>query len=139
VQTRLKWVEKASFVAESGSRHAIVVDGSPDIGGRELGARPMELMLMSVGSCSAMDVVHILNRQRQVFSDIVVEVEGDRADTDPKVFTAIRMKFTISGATLDPAKVERAVALSSEKYCSASIMLRRAGVEVSHTVEVLVG
>lgn len=136
MQARLKWVENAALVAESGSGHAVVVDGSAEVGGRNLGARPMELMLLSVGSCSAMDVIHILNKARQPFTDLSVSVDGVRAETDPKVFTDITLHFVVTGRGLNEAQVRRAVELSAEKYCSASIMLKRSGVDVRHTVEI---
>lgn len=136
MDARIKWVEGAAFVGESGSGHAIVIDGPADIGGRNLGVRPMELMLLSVGACSAMDVVHILKKARQPVADVQVEVHGDRTDTDPKVFKAIHLKFVVVGKGLGPAQVERAVQLSAEKYCSASIMMGRAGAAVTHEFEI---
>lgn len=136
MQARIKWVENAAFVGETGSSHAVVIDGPPEIGGRNLGARPMELMLLSVGSCSAVDVVYILKKARQAVRDCVVEVEGQRADTEPKVFTDIHLKFVISGQNLNEAQVKRAVELSADKYCSASIMLKRGGVNVTHSFEI---
>ena len=135
MQARIKWVENAAFTAEAGSGHAIVVDGPPDIGGRNLGVRPMELMLMSVGACSAVDVVHILKKGRHAVDDVQVEVKGERAETEPKVFTRIHLHFIVSGKGLAASTVERAVKLSAEKYCSASIMLGRAGAAVTHDFE----
>ena len=135
MQARIKWVENAAFTAEAGSGHAIVVDGPPDIGGRNLGVRPMELMLMSVGACSAVDVVHILKKGRHAVADVQVEVKGERAETEPKVFTKIHLHFIVSGQGLTDKVVERAVQLSAEKYCSASIMLGRAGAAVTHDFE----
>ena len=135
MKARIKWVENAAFTGEVGSGHAIVIDGPADIGGRNLGPRPMELMLLSVGSCSAVDVVHILRKARQPVSDVQVEVQGARADTDPKVFTEIHLHFVIAGKGLAANQVERAVKLSAEKYCSASIMLGRAGVRITHDFE----
>lgn len=137
MQARLKWVEGAAWVAESGSGHAVVVDGSPEIGGRDLGARPMEMLLMAMGSCSAMDVIHILRKSRQNFTSVHVEVDGQRADTEPKVFTDIHLKFVVAGRDLKEAHVKRAVELSAEKYCSASIMLSRGGVNVTHAYEII--
>jgi len=137
VQARVKWIEQAAFVGETGSSHAVVIDGPPEIGGRNLGARPMELMLLSVGSCSAVDVVHILKKARQPVSDCYVEVEGKRADTEPKVFTDIHLKFVISGRGMNENQVKRAVELSADKYCSASIMLKRGGVNVTHSYELI--
>ncbi len=136
MQARIKWAENMAFIGESGSGHAIVIDGPPDVGGRNLGARPMELMLLSVGACSATDVVHILRKARQAVTDCVVEVNGERAQTDPKVFTAIHLHFIVTGRDLGENQVRRAVELSAEKYCSASIMLAKGGVKVTHDYEV---
>jgi len=123
MKARIQLVEGMTFVAESGSGHAVVVDAAPDVGGRNLGARPMELVLMGTGSCSAIDVVHILRKARQAVTGCVVELEAERASEDPKVFTHIRMHYVVSGKALAPAQVERAIKLSKEKYCSASVML----------------
>jgi putative redox protein len=125
MKARIQLVEGMTFVAESGSGHAVVVDGAPDIGGRDLGARPMELVLMGTGSCSAIDVVHILRKARQAVTGCVVELEAERATEDPKVFTRIRMHYIVSGKALAAAQVERAIKLSKEKYCSASVMLAK--------------
>jgi putative redox protein len=137
LQARIKWAENAAFIGESGSGHAIVIDGPPDIGGRNLGMRPMELMLQSVGACSAVDVVHILKKARQQITDCVVEVKGERATTEPKVFTAIHLHFVITGRELGESHVKRAVDLSADKYCSASIMLAKGGVTVTHDYEIV--
>jgi putative redox protein len=123
VKARIKLSEGMTFVAESGSGHAVVVDAAPDVGGRNLGARPMELVLMGTGACSAIDVMHILRKARQPVTDCVVELEADRAEQDPKVFTRISMRYVVTGKGLNPAQVERAIKLSKEKYCSATIML----------------
>jgi putative redox protein len=125
MKTRVKWVEGVSFVAESGSGHAVVVDGAPEAGGRNLGMRPMELVLAGAASCTAFDVVWILKKARQPVTDCVVEADAERAPTEPKVFTRIHLRYTITGRGLDPRQVERAVKLSKEKYCSATIMLGR--------------
>lgn len=125
MKARVKLVEGMTFVAESGSGHAVVMDASPDVGGRDLGARPMEMVLMGAGGCSAIDVVHILRKARQDLVDCVVEVEGERAAEDPKVFTRIHMHYVVTGRGLNPAQVERAIRLSKEKYCSATIMLAK--------------
>jgi putative redox protein len=135
MEARIKWVENAAFVGTTGSGHGLVIDGPPDIGGKNLGVRPMELMLLSVGACSAVDVVHILKKGRHDVADVQVEVKGDRTETDPKVFTRIHLHFVVSGKGLTDKVVERAVQLSAEKYCSASIMLARAGAEISHDFE----
>jgi putative redox protein len=123
LKARIKWTEGVSFVAESGSGHAVVVDGAPEAGGRNLGMRPMELMLAGAAACTAFDVVWILKKARQPVTDCVVEADATRAPTDPKVFTRIDLLFRIAGRGLDPKQVERAVRLSKEKYCSATIML----------------
>jgi putative redox protein len=135
MKARVKWIEEMAYLAESGSGHALVIDGPPDLGGRNLGPRPMELLLMGLGSCSAVDVVHILRRARQPVTDCVVEIDADRAETVPGVFTAIRMHYIVSGDGLDAGRVERAIHLSAEKYCSASIMLSRA-VTIEHSYEI---
>jgi putative redox protein len=125
VKARVQLVEGMTFVAESGSGHAVVVDAAPDVGGRNLGARPMELVLMGTGACSAIDVVHILRKARQPVTGCVVELDSDRAAEDPKVFTRIHLHYIVSGKGLAPAQVERAIKLSKEKYCSATIMLAK--------------
>jgi putative redox protein len=116
-------VQGMTFVAESGSGHAMVVDAAPDVGGRDLGPRPMELVLMGAGACTAIDVVHILRKARQDVTDCVVELDSERAEEDPKVFTRIRMHYVVTGKGLARNQVERAIKLSKEKYCSATIML----------------
>ncbi len=136
MEARVKWVENAQFVAETGSGHALVIDGPADIGGRNLGPRPMEMMLVSVGSCSAVDIVHILKKARQPVSGCEVAVSGQRAETDPKVFTSIHLHFVVSGKGLSENQVKRAVQLSAEKYCSASIMLQKA-CPVTHDFELV--
>jgi putative redox protein len=135
MEASVRWLEGASFIAETGSGHALVIDGPPDIGGRNIGPRPMELMLLSVGSCSSIDVMHILKRARQSVTDCAVKVQAQRAETDPKVFTHIHLAFSVSGHGLKTAQVERAVRLSAEKYCSASLMLQ-ASVEITHSCEI---
>ena len=137
MKARIAWHEQVAFVAESGSGHALVVDGAPDHGGRNLGPRPMELVLMGLGSCASFDVMTILSKQRQTVQSCVCELDADRADAVPAVFTAISMHFTVTGHDLDAGKVERAVVLSAEKYCSASKMLEAAGVQLSHRVTVV--
>jgi putative redox protein len=123
MKARIKLVDGITFVAESGSGHGIVVDAAPDVGGKNLGPRPMELVLMGAGACSAVDVMLILRKARQPVSDCVVEMDSVRADTDPKVFTRIHMHYVVTGKGLAHAQVERAIKLSKEKYCSATIML----------------
>lgn len=136
MQARIKWVENAAFIGETGSGHAVVIDGPQDIGGRNLGPRPMELMLLCVGACSSVDVMHILKKARQPVTDCYVEVKGERAETEPKVFTDIHLHFVITGQALSENHVKRAVELSADKYCSASIMLTRGGCKVTHDYEI---
>lgn len=138
MKARVKWVEAATFVGESGSGHAVVMDGPEEAGGRNLGIRPMELLLIGMGGCTAFDVVHILKKSRQPVTDCVVEIEAERAQTEPKVFTRIHVHFRVSGNGLTEKQVARAVELSAEKYCSASIMLGKVA-EVTHDFEVIDG
>jgi len=138
MKARIKLNEGVSFVAESGSGHAVVVDGAPDAGGRNLGPRPMELVLMGTGACSAFDVMLILRRGREQVSDCVVDLEAGRAETDPKVFTSIHLHFVVTGKSLNPEKVARAISLSAEKYCSASAMLAKTAV-ITHDFEIVDG
>ncbi len=130
----VEWQGEACFQAESGSGHTILMDGPPDHGGQNRGARPMEALLMSVGGCSAFDVVHILRKSRQNVTGCRCELSAERAEDEvPAVFTKIHLHFVVSGEDLKEAQVKRAVSLSAEKYCSASIMLTRGGVEVTHS------
>ena len=135
MKARIKWVEGVSFVGESGSGHAIVMDGAPEGGGRNLGMRPMETVLIGTGGCSAYDVVHILRKSRAAITDCVVEIESERAAEDPKVFTKIHLHFVVSGRNLKPQQVERAIQLSAGKYCSASIMLGKTAA-ITHDFEI---
>jgi putative redox protein len=136
MKARIKSIEGVAMMAESGSGHAVVLDGPPDFGGRNLGPRPMELLLMGMGGCTQFDVMLILRKARQPVTDCVVELSAERADKDPKVFTRIHAHFIVSGQGLDRRRVERAIALSAEKFCSASIMLG-ATAEITHDFEVV--
>jgi putative redox protein len=136
LKTRVKWLEGVSFVAETGSGHALVVDGAPEAGGRNIGMRPMELFLAGATACTAFDVVWILKRARQPVADCVVEADGERAPAEPKVFTRIHFKYAVAGRGLDPKQVERAVRLSKEKYCSATIMLAHSA-EITYEVRIV--
>ncbi|MEO5336482.1 MAG: OsmC family protein [Magnetospirillum sp. WYHS-4] len=136
MKARVKWVEARSFMGESGSGHTVVMDGPPDLGGRNLGPRPMEMLLMGMGGCTAFDVVDILEKGRQKIEDCAIEIEAERAEANPKVFTRILMRYIVEGKGLDRAKVERAVQLSADKYCSASIMLGKTA-EIIHEIEVI--
>ena len=135
MKARIQLAEGMTLVAESGSGHAVVVDAAPDVGGRNLGARPMELVLMGTGACTAIDVVLILRKARQPITDCVVELEAERAAEDPKVFTKIHLHYVITGKGLAQQQVERAIKLSKEKYCSATIMLAKTA-EVTFDYEV---
>jgi putative redox protein len=136
MDARIKWVEERTFVGESGSGHSVVMDGDPAAGGRNLGIRPMETLLLGMGGCTAYDVVDILEKSRQKVTDCVIEMTTDRAEVIPKVFTKIALKYIVTGVDLDPKKVERAVNLSAEKYCSASIMLGKTA-EITHEIEIV--
>ncbi|TCK17206.1 putative redox protein [Thiogranum longum] len=135
MQARIKWVQDATFIGESGSGHAVVMDGPPDHGGRNLGVRPMEMLLLGMGGCTAFDVMHILKKSRQPVTDCVAELEAERTDEDPKVFRAIHVHFIVTGKALDDKRVARAVSLSAEKYCSASIMLGKTAT-ITHDYEI---
>ncbi len=135
MKARIKWVENVSFIAESGSGHAFLMDGAPEGGGRNMGPRPMEVLLMGTGGCTAYDVVHILRKSRAPVTDCVIEIDAERAEEDPKVFTKIHFHFIVTGNGLKPAQVERAVHLSAEKYCSASIMLGKTAA-ITHDFEI---
>jgi putative redox protein len=136
MKARVKWVEQVSFIAETGSGHSVVVDGAPEAGGRNLGMRPMELVLAGVAACTAFDVVWILKKARQPVSDCVVDAAAERAPAEPKVFTWIHLNYAVAGRGLDPRQVERAVRLSKEKYCSATIMLAHS-VEITYDVRIV--
>lgn len=133
---RVRWIENAMFLAESGSGHTIVIDGPSSEGGRNIGLRPMELVLLGVGSCTSFDVMAILKKGRQAVTACVAHLDADRADEIPSVFTKIHIHFVVTGTGLREAPVKRAVELSAEKYCSASIMLGRGGVDLTHSFEI---
>lgn len=136
MEARVKWVEQRTFLGETGSGHSVVMDGAPDAGGRDLGVRPMEMLLLGMGGCTAFDVVDILQKGREPVEDVVIELSGERSEEIPKVFTRIDVKYIITGKGLNPDKVERAVHLSAEKYCSATIMMG-ATAEITHTIEIV--
>lgn len=136
MKARIKWVENVSFLGESDSGHAVLMDGAPEGGGRNLGPRPMELVLLGTGGCTAYDVVAILKKQRLQISDCVAEIDAERAPSDPKVFTKIHFHFIVTGKNLKPESVARAIDLSAEKYCSASIMLGKTAV-ITHDFEIV--
>lgn len=136
MKARVQWLDGRAFVAESGSGHAVVMDGSPEAGGRNIGIRPMEMLLLGLGGCTAFDIVMILERMREKVTALDIALEADRAAEDPKVFTTVRLVYKLRGYGLKPANVERAVNLSAEKYCSASIMIgKTAKIEHAWTIE----
>ncbi len=136
MKARVKWLDNMSFVGESGSGHSVVMDGAPDSGGRNLAARPMEMVLMGMGGCTAFDVVMILKKARQLIADCIVEVSAERAEEVPKVFTRIHVHYIVKGRGLSEKQVEKAIHLTAEKYCSVSIMLA-ATAEVTHDFEIV--
>lgn len=136
MKAQVKWVDGVMFVGETASGHAIVMDGAPESGGRNMGARPMEMLLLGMGGCTSFDVMNILRKSRERVTDCRVDIEAERAETDPKVFTRIHATFVVTGKSLSHSKVERAVSLSADKYCSASIMLG-ATATITHSVEIL--
>lgn len=135
MKARVKWIEGVAMLGEAGSGHGVVMDGPPEAGGRNLGVRPMEMLLLGAGGCTQFDVLTILRKSRQQVTDCVVELEAERAETEPKVFTRIHAHFIVTGHSLDPRQVERAIRLSADKYCSASIMLG-ATAQVTHDFEI---
>ncbi|MBI0408380.1 MAG: OsmC family protein [Nitrosomonadaceae bacterium] len=138
MKARIEWKDGMSFLGESGSGHQVLMDGPPETGGRNLGPRPMEMLLMGTGGCAAFDVMLILKKGRQEISDCVVEIEAQRATNEPKVFTHIHFHFILTGKNLQPQQIERAISLSAEKYCSASIMLGKTA-EMTHDFEIVEG
>ncbi len=136
MKMRIKWNDIVSFQGETENGHTVLMDGAPEVGGRNLGLRPMEMVLMGAGGCTASDVVMILKKSRQDIIDCMVEIEAERATEDPKVFTRIHYHFILTGNNLKPQQVERAINLSAEKYCSASIMLGKTA-EMTHDFEIV--
>ena len=137
MKATVKWTDGAMFVGESGSGHTVVMDGPEDLGGRNLAVRPMEMLLLGTGGCSIYDVLSMLKKARQQVIDCRVELDAERADAVPAVFTRINMHFIVTGIGLKESQVKRAVELSAEKYCSASIMLGAAGVAMTHSYEIV--
>ena len=135
MKTRVTWLEDMTYVAQSPSGHAVVMDGPPELGGHNLGPRPMEMLLMGMGGCTAIDVVDILRKSRQDLRGCEVQLKAQRADNDPKVFTTIQVHFILTGKNLSAKHIERAIQLSAEKYCSASIMLGKTA-QITHTFEI---
>lgn len=133
MKATIKWLSNVSFSGFSESGHTVQIDGPPEEGGQNSGARPMELMLLGIGGCASFDVVNILKKSRQSITDCNASISAIRANTEPKVFTDIHIKFEVVGQNLDTKKVKRAIELSAEKYCSASLLMQRAGVNVTHS------
>ncbi|MEK9784496.1 MAG: OsmC family protein [Gammaproteobacteria bacterium] len=138
MQATLRLKDDDSIEGRTQSGHSVVMDRSPDVGGQNLGARPMEMMLLSLGGCTMIDVILILRKSRQAFSDIRIEIDAERAEDIPQVFTKIHLHFVVMAADIDPKRVERAINLSAEKYCSASRMLESVA-EITHDFEILTG
>jgi putative redox protein len=136
MKARVQWLDGRAFVGESGSGHAVVMDGSPESGGRNIGVRPMEMMLLGLGGCTAFDIVMILERMREKVTGLDIAIEGERATEDPKVFTHVRLIYKVTGHKLKPANVERAVNLSAEKYCSATAMFAKSAT-IEHSFEII--
>jgi putative redox protein len=136
MKASVHWTGEVSFKAESETGHSVQMDGPPDQGGENRGPRPMEMLLMGLGGCASFDVLSMLKKGRQQVTNCVAELEADRADAVPAVFTRIHLNFVVTGHDLKEAQVKRAVSLSAEKYCSASIMMEKAGVEVSHSYRI---
>jgi len=136
MRASVKWLGEMAFEGLSGSGHSVILDSSPDFGGQDKGMRPMEMMLLGLGGCTSIDVMNILKKSRQDVTDCVAEIEAERAEEHPKVFTRIHVHFKVTGRDLSAPRVERAIALSAETYCSASIMLGKTA-EVSHDFEII--
>ncbi len=134
MKAKLKWIDGVCFMGETGSGHAVVMDGAPEGGGRNLGPRPMELVLLGTAGCTSYDVLSILRKSRQDVRDCWVELDAERAEVDPKVSTRIHFHFVVTGRGLKADAVARAIKLSAEKYCSASIMLAKTA-EITHDFE----
>ncbi len=135
MKARVKWVEEVTMMGEAGSGHAVIMDGPPDHGGRNLGVRPMEMLLLGMGGCTEFDVLAILKKARQQVTGCVVELEAERAEQEPKVCTRIHVHFIVTGKDLNEKHVARAISLSAEKYCSASIMLGKTA-QITHDYEI---
>lgn len=131
------WMKDGQFIAKSDSGHTLIIDGPPTHGGKNLGARPMEMVLMGLGGCTSIDVLDILKKSRQDVTDCVTQLTAERATTIPAVFTSIHIHFVVTGRNLKPKQVERAIELSATKYCSATLMLQRGGVEITHDFEIV--
>ncbi len=137
MKASIRWMKDAQFIAQSESGHTLIIDGPLDHGGKNLGARPMEMVLMGLGGCTSIDVIDILKKSRQHVTDCVTQLTAERASTIPAVFTKIHIHFVVTGNALNARQVERAIELSATKYCSATLMLQKGGVEVTHDFEII--
>jgi len=136
MNVKVKWIDGMMMVGESGSGHAVVMDGPPDVGGNNLGIRPMEMLLIGMAGCTTVDVVSTLKKMRENIDDCIAEVSAERAHEHPKVFTSIHIHFVVKGSDLNPQKVKKAISLSADKYCSASIMMAKTA-SVTHDFEII--
>ena len=136
MDVKVKWIDGMMMVGESGSGHAVVMDGPPDAGGNNMGIRPMEMLLIGMAGCTTVDVVSTLKKMRENIDDCVAEISAERATDHPKVFTSIHIHFVVKGADLNPVKVKKAISLSADKYCSASIMMAKTA-DVTHDFEIV--
>lgn len=136
MKAEVKWLGKRAFEGTPGSGHSVIMDSSPDFGGEDRGIRPMEMMMLGMGGCTSIDVMNILEKSRQDVTDCVAEISAERAETEPKVFVKMHVHFKVTGRNIDPKRVERAISLSAEKYCSASIMLGKTA-EITHDFEII--
>ncbi|MCA3572802.1 MAG: OsmC family protein [Aestuariivirga sp.] len=136
MKARVQWLDGRAFVGETGSGHAVVMDGAPESGGRNIGVRPMEMLLLGLGGCTAFDIVMILERMREKVTGLDITLDGERATEDPKVYTRVKLVYKVTGRKLKPANVERAVNLSAEKYCSATAMFAKSAV-IEHSFEII--
>jgi len=137
MKASILWMKDAQFIAQSDSGHTLIIDGPPDHGGKNLGARPMEMVLMGLGACTSIDVIDILKKSRQDITDCVTQLTAERASSIPAVFTKIHLHFVVTGRNLKSRQVERAIELSATKYCSAGMMLQRGGVDITHDYEIV--
>ena len=137
MKASILWMKDAQFIARSESGHTLIIDGPPDHGGKNLGARPMEMVLMGLGACTSIDVIDILKKSRQEITDCVTQLTAERANSIPAVFTKIHLHFVVTGRNLKSRQVERAIELSATKYCSAGMMLQRGGVDITHDYEIV--
>lgn len=133
---RVKWIDSDRFLGESGSGHAVVMEGAPEEGEAAVGIRPMEMLLLGMGGCTAIDVVMILKKAREKVTDVVVEIEGERAESVPRVYERIHAHYIVTGRNLQASTVERAIKLSAEKYCSATLMLAETAT-ITHDFEIV--